>query len=515
MFDLIGYTKESDLTDIKILEPSCGEGAFLVGILERLLVRAKGSKLDYESLKDLVRAFDINESYIYKCRKEVIKSLIAYGLSSRDSELLAETWVRVGDFLLERHDHKFDLVIGNPPYIRIEELDRDLQNKYRNLYSTLYDRADIYVAFIEKSLQLLSNKGKLCFICTDRWTVNKYGTLLRSLITKNYKVINYLDLKETSPFESKVSTYPVIFTIGQGKTTTVPVTKMRTLSQEECEEVVKNLTQENEGIEWFNDGEPWLIDGTAHINILRYLEQKFETIEESASVGIGIATGCDDVYIIDKSELPSIETTRIVPLVMRDNISAGNIHGPEKYIINTFENDGSVIDIKKYPLLEKYFHQNEERIKNRHVAKKNPKYWYRTIDRLHVDLVNKPKLLIPDIAGWNDVTLDSGKFYPHHNLYYIVSEAWDIRVLGGLLSSKIAMFFIWVYSMKMRGGYLRFQAQYLRKIRIPSPSDIKQDLAESIRDAYIKRDFKRLDKLALEVYGIKEMPHFEFNDGRA
>jgi hypothetical protein len=128
--------------------------------------------------------------------------------------------------------------------------------------------------------------------------------------------------------------------------------------------------------------------------------------------------------------------------------------------------------------------------------------------------VQKPKLLIPDIAGSNEVVLDEGRYHPHHNLYFVTSDRWDLEVLGGLLSSKVALFFVWSYAVKMRGGYLRFQAQYLRRIRLPLPDKVPAKLAEAMREGFRRRDFARVDELALKVYGLRELPSFSFVDTR-
>ena len=68
--------------------------------------------------------------------------------------------------------------------------------------------------------------------------------------------------------------------------------------------------------------------------------------------------------------------------------------------------------------------------------------------------------------------LDRGETYPHHNLYYLTSKVWDLEVLGGLLLSRVAQLFIQAYCVRMRGGTLRFQAQYLRRIRVPDPASM-------------------------------------------
>jgi hypothetical protein len=141
--------------------------------------------------------------------------------------------------------------------------------------------------------------------------------------------------------------------------------------------------------------------------------------------------------------------------------------------------------------------------------------WFRTIDRVYPQLVKQPKLLIPDIAGANEVVLDEGRFHPHHNLYYITSSRWDMRVLGALLSSKVALFFVWSYAVKMRGRYLRFQAQYLRRIRLPDPDRINPDLARGLASSFRRRDFRRIDELALAAYDLEGLPDFDFVDTRS
>jgi hypothetical protein len=102
--------------------------------------------------------------------------------------------------------------------------------------------------------------------------------------------------------------------------------------------------------------------------------------------------------------------------------------------------------------------------------------------------------------------LDKGDFYPHHNLYYIVSDVWDMRVLGGLLLSKVAEAFVEAYAVKMRGGTLRFQAQYLRRIRVPSPADITKEDQTALAAAFDQRDVEAATAAALRVYGLSELP---------
>ena len=99
--------------------------------------------------------------------------------------------------------------------------------------------------------------------------------------------------------------------------------------------------------------------------------------------------------------------------------------------------------------------------------------------------------------------LDDGKTYPHHNLYYVVSDTWDIRVLGGLLLSRIAQAFIEAYAVKMRGGTLRFQAQYLRRIRVPKQSDLPERDRRELAEAFERRDVEGATRIASRLYGLR------------
>ncbi|WP_372807311.1 TaqI-like C-terminal specificity domain-containing protein, partial [Pontiella sp.] len=171
-----------------------------------------------------------------------------------------------------------------------------------------------------------------------------------------------------------------------------------------------------------------------------------------------------------------VESDRKLPLVKTADIKTGKIDWLGHGVVNPFNDDGSLVDLAKYPLLAAYLETNVDAIKRRNCAQRNPNNWYRTIDRITPSLVNKPKLLIPDIKGDAHVVLDEGSFYPHHNLYYITSDEWDLPSLQKVLESGIARLFVSLYSTQMRGGFLRFQAQYIRRIRLPKWSDVPEHI---------------------------------------
>ena len=217
---------------------------------------------------------------------------------------------------------------------------------------------------------------------------------------------------------------------------------------------------------------PWILESFDQLAVVRRLETDFPTLEEAGCrVGIGVATGSDQVYI-GLFDALDVEPDRKLPLVMTRDINGGTVQWRGYGVVNPFRDDGGLVDLRQYPKLAAYLDRHEELVRNRNVARNNPHNWFRTIDRIYPELVRKPKLLIPDIKGAAHIVFEDGKFYPHHNLYFITSEDWDLRALRAVLLSGIARLFVSTYSTKMRGGFLRFQAQYLRRIRLPRWKDV-------------------------------------------
>lgn len=516
ILDLAGYTVDRDLTRMRLLEPSCGEGAFLGPALDRLLESAERHGWTPDGLGACLAAYDVVPDHIDETKRVLLEKLGACNVDLAQARRMVDGWVTQGDFLLASSG-RFDAVIGNPPYVRIEQIPVALQAEYRRRFEALYDRADLYVAFIEKGLSLLAPDGVLSFICADRWISNRYGAPLRSLVARKYHVDVYLDLHDASPFESDVIAYPSIFAIRNGRVgTPVRVGRLRSGSPDEFDGIRRSLERPGilaEVAEWFEGDEPWIVGSPDHLRALRDLETRFDALEADGRtrVRIGVATGADEAYIV--GEDADVEADRLVPLVMRDDIEQGTVRHGHRYVLNTFGEDGRAVDLRKYPRLERHLLRFEA-VKKRHVAKKNPKNWFRTIDRVYPELVPVPKLLIPDIAGANEIAFEPGQYFPHHNLYFVISTTWDMEVLGALLSSRVALFFVWSYAVKMRGGYLRFQAQYLRRIRVPAPASLADALQDDLRQAFRKRDFDALDRLALAAYGLDDLPAFDFVDTR-
>lgn len=511
ILDLTGYTPDASLAQYRLLEPAFGDGDFLLPAIDRLILSAeRENRLSYAELSHAVRAIELHRSTFNRTRKQVAERLRNGGLSPDDATRICDAWLFQGDFLLAEFEPAFTHVVGNPPYVRQEAIPDVLMAEYRQRYKTIYDRADIYVPFIERSLSLLEQDGKLGFICADRWMKNKYGKKLRELISKNYALTTYVDMYGVDAFHAEVSAYPAITVIekSKGDKTRVfarPAVEKRFLKSLATELTASELPKKSKAREIENviaGGEPWVLDSFDELALVRRLETQFPTLEHAGcKVGIGVATGADKAFIGDFESL-DVEPSRKLPLVMTRDIVDGHVAWRGKGIVNPFGDDGKLVDLGHFPKLRAYLEERKEQIAGRHIAEKNPRGWYRTIDRIYPSLTYREKLLIPDIKGDASIVYEKGDLYPHHNLYFITSDEWDVHALQAVMRSGIARLFVALYCTRMRGGYLRFQAQYLRKIRIPSWHDVSAELRQRLADYAETNDRHALNEIVSELYGL-------------
>ncbi len=515
ILDLLRYTPDKTLYERRLLEPSFGEGDFLLIATERLLAswQKHGGGDAFETLKDSIRAVELHKSSFIGTRQKVLALLACAGIGTHEAQRLVDRWLICGDFLLTPLEGAFDYVVGNPPYVRQELIPDALIAAYRERYDTIYDRADLYVPFIERSLSLLSKGSALGFICADRWMKNRYGRQLRQMVAARFHLRVYVDMVDTPAFHSDVIAYPAITIIANKKPGKTRIARRPEITRKVLRSLTKQLLAKKPPV---RDGsvkelagvamgaEPWILESFDQLSLVRRLEREFPLIEEAGcKVGIGVATGADKAFIGPLDEL-DVEPDRKLPLAMTRDILTGEVNWRGLGVINPFADEGGLVDLGKYPKLRAYLEARRDQIDKRHVAQKSPANWYRTIDRIYPALAKKPKLLIPDIKGEAHIVYEDGKLYPHHNLYFITSDEWDSKALQAVLQSGIARLFVSIYSTQMRGGYLRFQAQYLRRIRLPRWQDVPGDIKSALTEAAERGDTAACNAAAFKLYRLSK-----------
>ena len=483
ILDETGYISSKNLRDIKLLEPSSGKGAFAGEIIKRLFESSKKHHFSFhDSLLNNIRFVELDPT-AHEGLVASINETFEY-LTSEETTIGSLICLQA-DFLSHEFTDKFDCIVGNPPYIRHELISEENKKAYRNRYETFKFRADLYIPFFEQSLKLLAPNGILSFICSNRWLYNQYGANLRELISSRYNLIRLLNIEKSSPFDEEVIAYPCITTTANNKDGGKTF-----VGQDDSKKIdFNNLSfkQANTPIDssWQN---LFLTYDINHDSLVGLPEQGFE-------IGIGVATGADKIFIKKRSELNGIERSRLIPLIKSTDLRNNTFKWHEQFVINPYEK-GKLCDLEQYPHLKEYLTEYKETLLKRHTAQKSPDKWYKTIDKIKPELQRKPKLLLPDLTGNNIIFIDEGEFYPHHNIYYITGKDIDsLKLLASILMSDFCRSQISQIGIKMNGGMPRFQAQILKRIKIPHIENINSKDRSDLMISYELRDLDAINRI--------------------
>ena len=345
------------------VEPSCGAGAFLVPMVERLIESCQSHGRDLDEIAGALRAFDLLPANVELAQKAVTKALTDAGVQQAEASRIAGRSVRCADFLLAEHDDA-DFVIGNPPYIRLEDVPKARSAAYRRRCPTMRGRSDIFVGFIETGLRLLKPDGALGFIVADRWMHNQYGRDLRKFITGSYSVETVLAMHDVDAFEEKVSAYPAITVIRRSEQSTAVVANAtgdfgeaavpafsKWVSSRSWAKTTKAITAVKLPA-WFDSGTSWPSGNPANLALLADLESRFPPLEDPRTgtrVGIGVATGADSVYLTDDPDL--VEPDRLLPMLMTRDTTTGVANWSGTYMVNPWDN-GKLVTLVDYPRMK-------------------------------------------------------------------------------------------------------------------------------------------------------------------
>lgn len=511
MLDLAGYVQTTDLGAGTLVEPGCGDGGFLVEVARRLLRSAQTFGRDPANLVDAVRAFDLDGRSVASARKRVTSAMTSLGVDATTSRRLAHAWIRHEDFLLaDLRGIEANWVVGNPPYIRLEEVEADSYRKYRDRWSDMAGRADVYIGFFQASLSLLAEDGVLAFICADRWMHNKYGAALRRRVIEGFALDLLLELHEVDVFESRVAAYPAVTVVRRGThSATALATAEPTFGRDAARLVTKWISMASRepaeialvSASWlpaaFPSDKSWPSGPPERLALISDLEQRLPDLAAvGVTVGVGMATGADEVFVTRGT--PNVEADRLRKAIGPADLVHGEVRWIGRSIVSPWH-DGQLVDLDDFPLLRRYFTRHQITLRQRYVAKHHKDTWWRTIDRPRADEYQGAKLIVADINDRIEPVLDTEGFWPLHSAYFLQSNEWPLEALGGYLLSDVAAAFVEAYSVKMANGHFRISSQYLRKIRMPRADEVNAKDRADLTRAFRKRDRSLATSVALRM----------------
>ncbi len=440
MLDSINY-KGKKIINKKIMENSFGEGAYLLSILERLFSACKRQNMTDFQIKQQIEnnIFGIEKNAFFY--EKAIARLNNY-LYSQEF-YLEINWNLYNDDTLtiwKKFESEMDFVVGNPPYVRIHNLKRNLSDF--EFYSG--GMIDLYLIFIEISIKMLKANGKLSLITPTSWMNSNFGKKYRDFLFKNKKLDKIIIFgNDFNPFD--VGVYTNIFTIRNNKkNNSVYIYKKRDVIQNK---LLLSFEKKISIKKIFFNGNfyPML-----YLNNLN-LNQNFHNI--NITVKNGLATLLDNFFISDTNDW-----NLMIPIIKAST-------NQKKWIIHPYDKNSKLIDLDEIKSSDLYlfehFKKNKDKLLKRDIRNKN--FWYGYGRKQGLKDIWKKKIYINNLfKDKKDIKIGFSK--PGTAVYsgfYVLNNNFSFDEIKEILYTEDFLLFSKIFGNYKANGYFSLNSKYL------------------------------------------------------
>lgn len=500
------------LNSLKIVDPACGSGAFLTACFRYLLSEHKWTQkelakagaglfenhdIDKQIIENNLFGVDINGASV-----GIAKLSLWLQTAKRDrplSDLMGN--IKYANSLTvdwnELFDFKFDVVIGNPPYVRQESI-KELKPELKERYTVFTGTADLFVYFYELAQNILKDNGINGFICSNKFFRAKYGQNLREMILRKTAIRSIVDFNSVKVFEdATVDSAITILEKGFSENNTFQVS-------------INNYDN------FFDMSQSDLIKdsfsfvSSEELAIKKKIEKVGTPLREwDINIYRGILTGFNEAFIIDgtkKDELIKKDrksSELIKPLLRGRDIKKYSYEFADKWIINTHNNPP--IDIENYPVIKNHLDNYYIKLEKRTDKGITP---YNLRNCAYLDKFEKTKIIYPDIASKLTFTFDNKGYFFNNTVYFLDT---DSKFIFAILNSQLINYYYGFLSSQLGSKALRAFSVYIKQLPIPNILKEEQkpfiDLADIIIESKekIAKYNKHFDSLnAVDKIEIKE-----------
>lgn len=355
------------------------------------------------------------------------------------------------DFLDEINDlHAFDYIIGNPPYVPIEDLSEEEKAAYTSQFNTAVGRFDLYILFFEQALNLLADNGRLTFITPEKFEYVETAEPLRELMTDHH-VESLIHVDEGS-FSGYI-TFPTITTIE---------------ASEPDSTEVRRRDGATTTVDLPRDGSAWTSDLRASSG---------PTIESGVALGdictrisCGVATGADKLFVQSSDDVPQqLRDDWTYPTVSGSELSANDGAESDSLFICPYDEAGRLASEDELGAYGQWAELNRSRLEDRSCVKKNKRVWYAWHENPPMEDILQPKILTRDIGAEPQFWLDAdGDIVPRHTVYYLIPEPHvNMRELLEYLNGPEAAAWLEANCQRAHNDYYRFQSSVMKELPVP------------------------------------------------
>ncbi|QZK99752.1 Eco57I restriction-modification methylase domain-containing protein [Flavobacterium psychrophilum] len=498
-------TYRSWLLQLTICDPACGSGAFLNQALDFLIaqhqyideLKAKLfgdtfvlSDVETSILENNLFGVDLNEESVEIAKLSLwlrtaqpnrklndLSSNIQCGNSLIDDVAVAGdkafNWQQAFEKVFAKGG--FDVIIGNPPYISFQNINNNIRDYLASKYRSSTGKYDLYVLFIEKSIEILKLNGVLSLILPNKFILSNYGIGVKDIILEN-KITEIVDFKDLQIFDG-ATTYPCIITLLKNKIKDSSFNYV--LVDNNPIEISGSIYKINQNE--LNTDSWQLGSNNDKLLLNKILNLGLKIKDISNFITQGIRTGKLDVYFNDITlnliEINKLEKELIYPCFTGKNVKrySTSVSEENDLILYPYSNKEPV-EIDSFPNIKKYLEYKSEVLKNRKDSGKvfyqTSKKWFEFWDPKFITF-DKPKIVFPDISSENNFYLDEEGIPFLNTCYsiYLKDENLYKPVLS-ILNSKLFLFYVKKVFPSISGGYFRYKTSYIENFCIPKISDL-------------------------------------------
>ena len=364
-------------------------------------------------------------------------------------------------------DSGFDVVIGNPPYVRQEKI-KHLKSVFQAQFATFDGRADLLVYFYERGMKLLRKGGVLALITSNKFLRAGYGAPLRGFLSTYSQMLSLVDFGDLPVFDA--TAYPCVFVARRGEPssqqslTTVRIENTDELSR--FTEVV--CSKSHQRLQSDFSADVWQLGNLAVTSLLAAIKTGRRALRDVVSNRIyaGIKTGLNDAFIIDEHTRTQLikkqknSADLIKPFLKGKDIGKWAPDGDGRFVIYTPHGT----DIAKYPAIREHLLPFKGDLENRALDQK----WFelQQPQLAFAEAYYAPKIIYPNVALGCRFAWDESS-YLDMTAFCIATN--DISLLP-ILNSSVIEFFFTHFGIERRGGYQEFKTQYVRELPVPDYS---------------------------------------------
>lgn len=410
-------------------------------------------------------------------------------------------------------DGGFSIVIGNPPYVRQEKI-RDLKPQLQEQYTCYTGTADLYVYFYERGLRLLRSGGVLAYISSNKYFRSDYGEKLRQYLAGSAQIGLLIDFGDAPVFTAIA--YPSIILARKGQPAAgAAIRALAWPPDAPLARFVEIAAAESLALpQAALHADGWRIQDQAACRLLDKLRRAGRPLGEYVNGRFyrGVLTGLNEAFVVDRptrdrliAEHPSSAQV-LKPFLRGRDVKRWTVDFAEQYLIRIESSENKQhpwsgqpdakaeqVFAQTYPAIYAHFRVYRDALKTR---QDQGKYFWELRSCRYWPEFEQPKIMYPDIAQRAEFSFDDAGYYLVNTLYLMPTEQ---KWLVGLLNSQAVFWFYTKISTQIRGGFVRFIAQYVSQIPIPETGDPRPIEALVERILALKRANPAADVSVLEA----------------